>query len=67
MLGGGRAGVLTPCGDRRALSGALLDLLADEPRRSELSGAARRICEERYDARRQFTRLVQSLEQARRS
>jgi glycosyltransferase involved in cell wall biosynthesis len=65
MLDGGRAGVLTPLGDRRALREASLALLADEARRVELSAVAREICEERYDATRQFARLVERLSEVR--
>ncbi len=58
MLEHGRAGVLVPHGDPRALREALLALLSDTARRGELAAAARRRCEQRYDARRQFKTLV---------
>ena len=61
MLDGGRAGVLVELGDRAALAQALGALLGDEGRRAELAAAARRRCEEIYDARRQFSRLVEVL------
>ena len=58
LLDQGRAGVLIPYGDRRALGEALRTLLADAPRRSSLAAAATARCRERYDARRQFARLL---------
>ncbi len=59
QLDGGRAGALVPVGDLRALGDALRTLLADPERRRQLAGAARRRCEERYDAARQSERLVE--------
>jgi phosphatidyl-myo-inositol alpha-mannosyltransferase len=41
-------GVLVPPGDDRALADALVDLLADEPRRARLGESARRLAIERY-------------------
>jgi phosphatidylinositol alpha-mannosyltransferase len=41
-------GVTVPPGDPRALADAIVELLADEDRRSRLGLAARRIAEERY-------------------
>jgi glycosyltransferase involved in cell wall biosynthesis len=61
MLDDGRAGVLVPHGDPRALGGALRALLADPIRRMELARIARSRCEERYDARRQFPILAERL------
>ena len=61
MLDGGRAGVIVPHGDPRALGEALAALLADPQRRAELGRRAREHCEERYDARRQFPLLVERL------
>lgn len=58
LLDDGRVGVLSPRGDVRALRGALLALLADPQRRTQLGGLARKWCERRYDAERQFARLT---------
>lgn len=63
MLAEGRAGMLVPHGDRRALRDTLRTLLADPQRRDLLGGAARARCEERYDARRQFPSLIKHLEE----
>jgi phosphatidylinositol alpha-mannosyltransferase len=41
-------GVAVPPGDPGALAEALIDLLADEPRRVQFGRAARRLAEERY-------------------
>ena len=41
-------GVMVPPGEPAALADAVIELLADEPRRQELGAAARRIAEERY-------------------
>jgi len=62
MLDQGRAGVLIPYGDRQALGEALRSLLEDAPRRTSLAAAATTRCSERYDARRQFTRLLGHLD-----
>ncbi len=43
VLDGGRAGVLVPRGDAAALGRALGDLLADGPRRAELSARGRQV------------------------
>jgi glycosyltransferase involved in cell wall biosynthesis len=61
MLEDGRAGVLVPYGDPRALGEAIRALLADPQRRTQLASRARLRCEERYDARRQFTSLAERL------
>ncbi|HWJ51092.1 MAG TPA: glycosyltransferase family 4 protein, partial [Solirubrobacteraceae bacterium] len=58
MLDDGRAGVLVPYGDPRALGDAVRGLLGAPDRRAELAGAARARCETRYDARRQFAALA---------
>jgi starch synthase len=58
MLDEGRAGVLVPYGDPRALGEALGALLDDGARRARLAEAARAHCERNYDARRQFARLA---------
>jgi glycosyltransferase involved in cell wall biosynthesis len=63
LLDGGRAGVLAPYGDPRALREALLALLGDPDRRAQLAARARLRCEQRYDARRQFARLLEYLEE----
>ncbi len=62
MLDDGRAGVIVPHGEPRALREALTGLLADEGRREQLGRAARERCEQRYDARRQFPLLAARLE-----
>ena len=63
LLDDGRAGVLTPHGDVRALRETLRSLLADPQRRAQLAGDARTWCERRYDARSQFARLAERLRQ----
>jgi starch synthase len=65
LLDDGRAGVLVKHGDHRALREALLALLADPPLRTQLGAAARARCEERYDSKRQFQRLIEHLRAAR--
>jgi glycosyltransferase involved in cell wall biosynthesis len=67
ILDHGRAGVLIQHGDRRALRTALQALLADSAKRSELRAIGRERCEQHYDARRQFGRLVEHLRAALRS
>lgn len=57
MLEAGRAGVLVPHGDRRALAQALDGLIANPDRRAQLGQRARQRCEEHYDARKQIVRL----------
>jgi glycosyltransferase involved in cell wall biosynthesis len=59
MLDGGRAGVLVPVGDPRALGEAIGSLLGSPGRLAELRRAGRERCERHYDARRQFATLVQ--------
>jgi glycosyltransferase involved in cell wall biosynthesis len=61
MLERGRAGVLVPPGDGAALRDALQGLLGDPERRDELATAARRRCEQHYDACVQSERLVSLL------
>jgi alpha-maltose-1-phosphate synthase len=63
LLDGGRAGLLVEHGDRRALREALLALLADSQLRARLAAAARARCEEHYDAKHQFHRLIEHLRQ----
>jgi glycosyltransferase involved in cell wall biosynthesis len=67
LLDDGRAGVLTPYGDPRSLGDAVRALLTDAPRRSRLAAHALERCHERYDARRQFTRLIEHLDEITRS
>ncbi len=64
MLGHGDAGVIVPYGDPPALGEALQGLLADPQRRAELGARARARCEQDYDARRQFPRLIELLREA---
>jgi glycosyltransferase involved in cell wall biosynthesis len=61
LLDRDRAGVLVPYGDPRALGDAVRGLLGDEPRRTALAARARERCEQRYDARHQFSQLTGSL------
>jgi glycosyltransferase involved in cell wall biosynthesis len=61
LLERGRAGVLVPYGEPRALAEAVGTLLADPQRRAQLAGRARLRCEQRYDARRQFLGLAEQL------
>ncbi len=64
MLAGGEAGALVPHGDRQALREQLLGLIRDPRRRRQLSDAARRRCEDRYDATRQLPVLAGHLRDA---
>jgi len=64
LLDDGRAGVLVEHDDPRALREGLLALLADPSLRAQLAAAARARCEERYDARLQFQRLIEHLREA---
>ncbi len=64
MLDGGRCGVLIPHGNTRALGEALRALLEDLPGRASLAAAGSARCKERYDARRQFARLGDHLDDA---
>ena len=61
MLDEGRAGVLVPHGDPRALGEAIRALLGDPSRRAQLGASARARCEQHYDARRQFPILAERL------
>ena len=61
LLDDGRAGVIVPYGDPRALGEAIWALLGDPQRGAQLAGRARERCEKRYDAARQFTRLAEHL------
>jgi glycosyltransferase involved in cell wall biosynthesis len=59
LLGDGAAGVLIAPGDVPRLAEVLAELVRDPERRAELGRAARARCEERYDAARQTSRLVE--------
>jgi glycosyltransferase involved in cell wall biosynthesis len=61
LLEQGRAGVLAPYGDPRALGEAVRAVLADGDLRTRLAARGRARCELRYDARRQFASLVAHL------
>jgi glycosyltransferase involved in cell wall biosynthesis len=65
LLGEGSAGVVVPLGDRRALGEAVASLLGDEARREQLGRAGRALCEQRYDARRQFALLTEQMRELR--
>jgi phosphatidyl-myo-inositol alpha-mannosyltransferase len=57
-------GVLVPPGDADALASALVELLADEPRRRAAGEAARRVAEERYawgDVARRLLEIYESV------
>jgi glycosyltransferase involved in cell wall biosynthesis len=62
MLDDGQAGVLTPYGDPRALAEALGALLEDPARQASMAAAGIARCRELYDARRQFGRLLDHLD-----
>jgi len=64
LLEDGRAGAIVDVGDRRALHAGLQGLLGDPQARAALAARARERCEERYDARRQFPRLIGHLREA---
>lgn len=61
MLEDGRAGLLVDIGASRSIAEALGSLLQDETRRGALAAAARRRCEQSFDAKRQFARLIELL------
>lgn len=61
LVGDDEAGLLVPFGDRRALREAVLSLVDDPDRRAQLGAAARRRCEERFDAARQTPELLRML------
>ncbi|HSZ69079.1 MAG TPA: glycosyltransferase family 4 protein [Solirubrobacteraceae bacterium] len=63
MLEQGRAGVLAPYGDPRALGETVRAVLADSDLRTRLAARGRARCELHYDARAQFTSLVAHLAQ----
>jgi glycosyltransferase involved in cell wall biosynthesis len=64
MLDDGRAGVLVPHGNPRALRETLSGLLDDSHRRAALAAAGLARCRERYDASRQFARLIDHFDDA---
>ena len=61
MLDEGRAGMLVPHGDPRALREALVTAVSDPQRRAELGRLGRLRCEQRYDSRRQFPILAEQM------
>jgi glycosyltransferase involved in cell wall biosynthesis len=65
LLDDGRAGTLVPHGQPQALAEAITALLAQPERAAALAARARERCEQRYDARRQFPRLIELLREAR--
>jgi glycosyltransferase involved in cell wall biosynthesis len=65
LLDDGRAGVLIEHGDRRALRDAVLSLLADPQRRTQLTAHARERCERDYDARRQVPQMIARMAELR--
>ncbi len=58
----GENGVVVPVGDVDALSQAIESVLTDDSRRSAMSVAARAVAYERFDARKNYRRLVQTVE-----
>jgi glycosyltransferase involved in cell wall biosynthesis len=64
FLDGGRCGRLIPPRDPAALREAVRGLLADATARDALAAAARRRCEERYDAVIQTRRLAALMREA---
>jgi phosphatidylinositol alpha-mannosyltransferase len=58
VLGEGAYGVLVPRGDSQALAGALCDLIADAPRRDELTSRASAAVQ-RYDWSRVTERVLE--------
>jgi glycosyltransferase involved in cell wall biosynthesis len=58
------AGLITRCGDRRALREGLLALIGDPARRAALGRRGREIAEQQYDAELQFERLAGHLRSA---
>jgi len=59
FLDGGAAGSLVPARDPAALRAAISSLLDDGVRRAEMGAHGRALCEERYDARVQSSRLIE--------
>lgn len=64
LLDEGRAGMLVPAGEPRALRDALHSLLDDDAKRESLATRARARCEERYDARKQLPALIEHFQVA---
>ena len=52
-------GIAVPAGDPAAVAGAVVDLLADEPRRQALGASARRLAQEQYSWERIAGRLAE--------
>ena len=55
-------GLLFPVGDTDALARALLELLADEPRRAHMGAAGRAMAEDRFDEQKVFDRVLSEYE-----
>jgi len=58
----GENGLIISAGDANAFSEAIQCLLTDESLRYKMSVAARAIAHERFDARKNYRRLVQTVE-----
>lgn len=58
----GENGLVVPAGDGDALLEAIRGLLDDEPRRLAMGVAARAVAYERFDARKNYRRLVETVE-----
>ena len=58
----GENGIIVPVSDEKSLSEAIGDLLSDESRRKSMGIAARAGAWERFDARKNYRRLVQTVE-----
>ena len=57
----GANGAIVPVGDADALGAAITDLCADAPRRVRMGHAARDFARERFDARTNYRRLVETV------
>ena len=57
----GETGWVVPPSDPKALADALAALASDAPQRARLAGAARAVACERFDASRNYTRLVEAV------
>jgi glycosyltransferase involved in cell wall biosynthesis len=64
VVADGETGLLVPFGDAEALGEAMIALLEDEPRRRAMGANARRLAEQRFDAKRWAARLYESYVQA---
>jgi glycosyltransferase involved in cell wall biosynthesis len=65
VVADGETGLLVPFGDHGAFAGAVIELLEDERRRGAMAVSARRLAEERFDARRWAARLADVYARAR--